>query len=451
VTTSHPVIVVGAGISGLACAYALKKSGHDVLVMESSKTPGGMIHSISEDGFLFETGPQSFNKTGAISTLIEELGIANELITAPPGAPRYLLTRDTLRAVPLSPPAFLASSLFNLRTKFALLSEPFRTTHPPNADESIAAFTRRKFTQELLDLLVAPFVTGIYAGDPEQLSLRAAFPQIHEAEKAAGSIIRGMKQAAKSAAKPKQRPTVSTFQEGNETLVRALATSLDSSLLCGVTVSQIKRTVSRGFSLHVESSLGTSHFDCKSLVLATPAKISAELLETESPATSQLLAEVPYAPVAVVSLGYRRTDVTNPLNGFGFLVHKSPKRRILGSVWNSSLFPARCPQDHVLLTNFFGGALDPEGASEFQLAGGQAHDQLMTILGINADPVALKSTFYRHAIPQCNLGHLDRLAAIQAESAKIPGLYLTGNYIKGPAIGTCVEHAQSVADSIRIG
>lgn len=449
-TTSHSVIVVGAGISGLACAHALKKSGHDILVIDSEAHPGGIIRSASDSGFLFEAGPQSFNNTSRLAALIHDLGIAGELIVAPPRAPRYVLLNGKLKAVPLSPPALLTTSLLSWSTKFSLLAEPFRTTRPPNQEESVASFVRRKFTGELLDRLVAPFVSGIYAGDPKVLSLAGAFPQVYEAEKSAGSIIRGMKRAAKQ--NPSQdRPALASFRNGNHTLTNALAKFLGPSLLLNTRVSSIGRSTNGEFSVIAETTSGAQNFTCRNLVLATPTKTAAEIGHGLAPAVSKLLAEIEYAPISVISLGYRRANVSNSLHGFGFLVPKTAQYRLLGAVWNSSLFPGRTPADHVLLTTFQGGALDTIGALHRYENPELVHDELAQILGIFASPVITRKTFYENAIPQYNLGHLDRLAAIQSELAKIPGLHLTGNYLKGPAIGTCVEHAQSVAESVRIG
>ena len=211
-TTHVPVLIVGAGISGLACAYHLRKSGIDAQIVEAASHPGGVMRSERRDGFLLELGPQSFSGTPPLRNLCRDLGIENELIEAPHSAPRFLLINGQLKPAPLSPPAFFASSLFSPKTKFSIVRDLLGRSAPPYVDESVAAFTLRKFSAELLDKLVGPFVSGIYAGDPKKLSLRAAFPQLHEAERSAGSVIRGMIRAAKSKPSPKQRPTLQSFQ-----------------------------------------------------------------------------------------------------------------------------------------------------------------------------------------------------------------------------------------------
>jgi protoporphyrinogen/coproporphyrinogen III oxidase len=448
VSASHSVIVVGAGISGLACAHALRKSGAQVLVLESSPSPGGMIHSIEEGGYLFEAGPQSFSTTAGLNSLINELGLGSVLVAAPPAAPRYILVNGKLHPVPLSPGSFLSSPFLKWSTKFRILGEAFRKTFPPVEDESIAAFVRRKFTPELLELLVGPFVSGIYAGDPEKISLRAAFPALHEAEKISGSIIRGMKAAAKKHTGPRIKPTLTSFRRGNQKLTDALAEKLGDSLRLGTPVSRITKSSEGRFTIATDSE----QFESQHLVLAIPASVAAALLQKLAPAAAQALSQIEYAPVAVVSLGFSAGDVSQSLDGFGFLVPRSAGLRVLGTVWNSSLFPGRAADNCVLFTSFLGGATDPEvmSLSESSLVD-LVRSELDPLLGLNLGPDISRVTKYEHAIPQYNLGHLDRLAAIQCELAKIPGLHLTGNYLKSPAIGTCIEQAQSVAESIRIG
>jgi len=228
-TPTLPVLVVGGGISGLVCAYALRKAGIEAQLVDASTQPGGVIRSENRDGFLIELGPQSFSGTAALRSLCVDLGIAEQVVQAPHSSPRYVLIDGALKDVPLSPPAMLSSSLLSAQTKWRIARDAFGTTRAPE-DESVAAFVRRKFGAELLDRLVGPFVSGIYAGDPERLSLRAAFPQLYEAEQSAGSVIRGMRRAAKSHGGPRDRPTLLSFRDGNGTLVRALAAKIGPGL-----------------------------------------------------------------------------------------------------------------------------------------------------------------------------------------------------------------------------
>jgi oxygen-dependent protoporphyrinogen oxidase len=450
VTRHVPALVIGGGISGLVCAHALRKSGIDAQLVEASPRPGGVIQSVSREGFLCELGPQSFSSTPALRQLCAELGISNDLLQAPPRAPRFVLIDGELRPVPLSPPALLMSSLIDGLTKWALVRDVFGKSIPPDADESVAAFTRRKFSAQLLDRLVGPFVSGIYAGDPERLSLRSAFPQLYEAEKAAGSIVRGMLRLAKSQKGPRERPTLQSFREGNETLVRALANKLGAALLTETSVAQISVQNGGSFDVHLESNRGDESVSAQSLVLATPTDVTGDLLSKLDSSFESQLSSIECAAIAVVSLGFSKKDIGHSLNGFGFLVPRSTGLRVLGSVWNSSLFPGRAPQGHALLTSFVGGTTDP-AASELKTEEltSLVHHEISPLLSIGSEPVFSNVTIWPRALPQYNLGHSERLATVAKAWSRFPGLWLIGNYLRGPAIGSCIDQALAVAEEVR--
>jgi oxygen-dependent protoporphyrinogen oxidase len=454
VTTHVSTLVVGAGVSGLVCAYAFRKAGIDAYVVESNATPGGVIRSERRDGYLLEFGPQSFNATSALLNLCRELHIDDQLLPAPGNAPRYVLVKGTLRRVPLSPPAFIASSLFGPVTKLRVLRDILGRSSPPESDESVAAFTRRKFSRELLDKLVGPFVSGIYAGDPEKLSLRSAFPQLYEAEKSAGSVIRGLLFSAKKRSASAEKPTLQTFREGNQALIEALTANLGSNLRYGVTAQRIRLTTAShhagisapAFEVTVIDNSREELLTTNRLIIAIPTQQAASLLRDVDPQFESALSAIVYAPVAVVSLGYPKTAVRHSLDGFGFLVPRSSGLRILGTVWNSSLFPNRAPDGHVLLTSFVGGATDPDAVSlrESKIVS-TVHRELASVLGISQPPSFSHVQAWPRAIPQYNLGHsqhMNRLAQLQS---KYRSIRLIGNYLRGPALGACVEQALTVA------
>jgi protoporphyrinogen/coproporphyrinogen III oxidase len=446
-------VIVGAGISGLTCAYALKKSGRTVLVLEASARPGGYIETVEENGFLFELGPQSFSATEPLFKLCQELGLLNQLIEAPRGAPRYIVIHGKLVPVPLSPGAFLASSLLSWRTKFSILADIFRTSVPPDMDESVATFVRTRFTPELLDRLVAPFVSGIYAGDPEKLSLQAAFPKIHEAEKVSGSIIRGSMRLAKSKTVTEQtrRPGLYSFQKGNATLTQSLADFLGTAIRYNAKLEQEIRRDGDCFVLKIESNRDSEEIRAEKLVLATPAGVNANLLRLIAPAATVPSSDIEYAPVTVASHGYRKDQVGTPLRGFGFLIPRNEKMQTLGTVWNSSLFAGRAPADHVLMTSFVGACKSNSGERLSEAESAEiVRREVGHLFRLSGSPVIERVTNHRTAIPQYNIGHTQRLQTIREAAARVPGLWLTGNYWKGPAIGTCIEHALAVAEEIRV-
>jgi oxygen-dependent protoporphyrinogen oxidase len=456
VASAPLTLVIGAGISGLSCAYALQKSGQNVTVLDAGERPGGVIQSLARDGYLAELGPQSFGATGALGEILDELGLNDQVLEAPAAAPRYVWIRQRLACVPMTLPAFLASDLLGWKSKLAILSEPLRTTQPPDGDESVAAFTRRKFSAELLERLVDPFVSGIYAGEAEQISLRAAFPKIYEAEKSAGSVVRGMIKLRKTSAAaaetvPARRPTrLITFRSGNETLVRALADQLGRALRCNAVVERIARK-GAGYLAEVQCNDKSEQISCARLVISTPADTAARLLKGLAPEASLALEGVAYAPLAVVSLGYRREQIRHGLAGFGFLAPRSSGLRGLGTVWNSSLFPGRAPQGQVLLTSFVGGASDPSAATLSSDELSQlVQSELARILGVIGPPAMEHVTRYPRAIPQYNLGHTQRLEKARQALRAVPGLWVVGNYWKGPAVGACFENSLAVAEQVRI-
>jgi protoporphyrinogen/coproporphyrinogen III oxidase len=450
VTAHVPTLVVGAGISGLVCAYALRKAGVDAQVIESNATPGGVIRSERRDGYLLEFGPQSFNTTSALENLCRELHIDDQLLPAPANAPRYVLVKGGLRPVPLSPPAFIASSLFSPLTKLRVLRDILGRSTPPRSDESVAAFTRRKFSRELLDKLVGPFVSGIYAGDPEKLSLRSAFPQLYEAEKSAGSVIRGLLFSARKRSASAEKPALQTFREGNLTLIQALAANLGPNLSCGVTAQRIGLTATSSgtpaFEITVIANGREELLTTNRLIIATPAQQAATLLADVDPQFESALSAIAYAPVAVVSLDYPKSAIHHSLEGFGFLVPRSSGLRILGTVWNSSLFPNRAPGGHALLTSFVGGATDPSAVSlpESEIVS-IVHGELSSVLGISQPPSFSHVQAWQRAIPQYNLGHIQLIDRLDQMQSKYLSIRLIGNYLGGPALGACVEQALTVA------
>ncbi|MFZ0583724.1 MAG: protoporphyrinogen oxidase [Candidatus Acidiferrales bacterium] len=445
------VAVIGAGISGLACAYRLQQSGVDVALVEASDHAGGLIGTVEKGGALFETGPQSFQGTDALLDMIRELGIEGELQKADPRAPRYVYLHGHLRKIPMSPQALLTSSLLGPGSRWKIATEAFKRSKPLSEEETVASFVRRKFGHEILEYLVAPFVSGVYAGDPEQLSLKAAFPTLDEWEREYGSVLRGAMKSRPAKAKGGAAPALCSFRHGVARLPGAMAAKLGERLQTGTTVLDIQRDASSGgggYAIRALRQGQEQHAFVNAVVIATPAYAAGALLGSLSADAPRVLCGIPYAPVAVVAANYYRQRVGDPLEGFGFLVPRGQKVRTLGTVWNSSLFPGRATSGTVTMTSFIGGATDVEIVqhSEQEIAR-IVQDENARILGITGPPIESAVWGYTRALPQYNLGHGHIVEAIRDSERQIPGLFFAGNYLEGPAIGKCVENGFHAAEA----
>ena len=451
-TNLKNAVVVGAGIAGLACAYRLQQLGISVTLLEENDRVGGVIGSVRQNGFLFEKGPQSFLGTEPLLTLVQELGLEGELLRSNPRAPRFVLMKNKLHTIPMSPGALLTSSVLTPGSRFRIVSEAFRKSHAPQKEESVAEFVRRKFGHEILEYLVTPFVSGVYAGDPEKLSLQSAFPSLSEWEQRYGSVLRGAMKSRPAGGKP--RTSLCSFKGGVSALPEALRQRLSESVRLRSRAECVRQAPSGSdsrFQLQLAANGGAAgQIDAGAVVFATPAYITGHLLKPLSERAASLLTGIAYAPVAVVADGYWQRQVGAPLEGFGYLVPRSEGRAVLGTVWNSSLFPGRAPEGMVALTSFAGGATNPELVQmDSRNISDVVESDVAKILDIGGEPVERNVWRYPRALPQYNLGHGEVLGTIREDVAQIPGLFLCGNYLGGPSIGNCIEQAFRTANSVR--
>ena len=380
--------------------------------------------------------------------LVRELGIEGDLETADPHAPRFVYLHGRLKKIPMTPQALLASSFLGVNSRFKIASEPFRSSKPPAKEESVADFVRRKFGHEILEYLVAPFVSGVYAGDPETLSLKAAFPTLEEWEREYGSVLRGAMKSRSDAEKRAGPPPLCSFRDGVASIANAIASKLGDSLRVGAQVVSVARA--SGYEICFEQAGRSEKLTAAAVVVSTPAYIASHQVASISSPLAHTLSGVAYAPVAVVASGYYDRQIAEGLTGFGFLIPRSEKVRTLGTVWNSSLFPGRAPDGSVVMTSFIGGATDPKLVehSDAEIAA-IVEAENARILGITGPPIASVVWKYVKALPQYNLGHGHIVEAIREGERQNPGLFFCGNYLAGPALGKCVETATQTAQAIR--
>ncbi len=444
------IAVVGAGVSGLATGYALQRAGRDVVVLEAGHTAGGVVRTQRWQDALIELGANSFQmKSPELRRLFAELGIEKELISGSDTAKNRFILRDgRLQAVPMSPPAAIRTGILSGRAKLRLLAEPFIRSIG-DEDESLASFMRRRFGAEVVDYIVNPFIAGVYAADPEQLSLRAVFPLLAELEQEHGSVIRGMiarmRRARGEKKAPKERGLFS-FREGMQTIARALAEKLGANLRTRHAVRQIRKN-GRHFELEIDTSDGERTIRAGQVVLATPSYVSARLAQDIAPQAAAALNTISYPPLAIVHHLIAREHIGHALDGFGFLVPEKEQRSTLGCIFSSSLFPGRSPQGLVLLTTFIGGQRQPELTRLPERAIGRlAFDELKELLDISAEAQAERVHIIEKAIPSYGLQHPHLLQQIAAQERD--GLYFGGNFRGGPSVGDCLLNGLQRADSI---
>ena len=436
-------IVIGGGVSGLAAGFHLARAGVAVTLLEGTERLGGVLETRREGEWLAELGPNTVAERAPLAKLIEAAGLAGERLPASPAASRrYLWRRGALHALPQSPPQLLTSPLLSWRGKATLAREPWAPAASTEREESVAEFVRRRFGAEALEVFAAPFVSGIFAGDPERLSMRWTLPRVLAFEQAHGSVLRGARAARRAGATGLRQPVVS-FRGGLATLTEKLASEIPD-VRRGARVDAVRRD---GDGFLVESTAGA--FAARNVVIAVPAPQTACLLFPASEGKSAGLAELPYAPVAVVALGYPRAAIAHPLDGFGFLAAPSSGLRLLGCLFSSTLFADRTPPGHVLLTCFLGGRTAPDlvQLDDAELTRIAAEDVART-LGARGAPVFAAIRKTQRAIPQYELGH-HRFLDLAADLERTPpGLHLAGNWLHGAGVADCVERGAAVASAI---
>ena len=457
VTGARDVIIVGAGISGLTVAYFLRRAGMSVTVLDPGAAPGGTMQTIMDGEWMVETGPNSaLETTPLFGEMFDGLGIAGERLYADHRADRRYILRDAvLHPLPMSPGAFLASSLWSVAGKLRLMKEPF--VGRAAEEETVAQFVRRRLGEEFLEYAINPFVAGVYAGDPAALSVRAAFPKLYALEERYGGLIRGMVRGAgerrKRAEKAKDRARMFSFRMGMQTFPIALGRYLGDGLRLMCTAVSVGRKEGPGsapaFVVRYRQEGEPGSLEAPALVLAVPAYIAGDFIRPFSESLGDALGGIFYPPVAEVFLGFPDSQVGRPLDGFGYLIPEKEKRKILGTIWTSALFPGRAPEGHVALTTFVGGARQPSLARlDDRDLTRTVVSELRSLMGVTGDPVYANIIRWEKAIPQYNLGHLSLVEEIRGLERQVPGLYLCGNYRGGIAVGDCLMSGERLAGRI---
>ncbi|PJJ74556.1 oxygen-dependent protoporphyrinogen oxidase [Thermoflavifilum aggregans] len=446
-----PVLILGAGITGLALGYLLQQQGVDFIILEKDSRPGGHIRSFREGPYLMDAGPNSLQaQYPVVQQMIDELGLqAQQIFARPAASRRYIVRRGKLHPLPMRPKDLLVSRLLSFRAKMQLLREPFVKPAREQAAETLASFVRRRLGEEWLNYVVNPFIAGVFAGDPERLHAASAFPMLYRLEQEYGSLLKGMKQMAKSKqnANP-ARGQLFSFESGMQALPDALYARLHQQVLTEMPVSSI-RCQAGSFEVICRQGADSQTFTSQVLVSTLPAYALAALADGDWAWIKPHLQAIVYPPVMVVFAAYPLHAIQRPLDGFGFLVPAKENLSFLGAIWNSAIFPGRAPADQAAFTLFAGGMRHPEIATTNQQEWAtRMLKEFEKIMDIHQPPVFTRQWCWNEAIPQYDLSYPTHISAFQQLEQQFPGLYLAGNYRGGISVGNCLQTARQLAERI---
>jgi oxygen-dependent protoporphyrinogen oxidase len=440
------VAIIGGGIAGLSAAYELQQRGVSTRVIESSDRPGGVIFTERFDGWVVDGGPDSLlvQKPAAVA-LCRELGIADRLVSTLPPRTAYVLRDGRLHALaegsflgfPLKVTALAKSSLFTLGGKIRLAGELF-VPQGGGDDESIASFVRRRFGHEAAEYLADPLLAGIHAGDAERLSVRSLFPRLLDAERQHGSVLKAFRALH---VKPSPQGAFVSLPGGTGEFAEAVAAALEpETIMLNARALELRRNG----VWRIETAVG--RVESRAVILATPAYVTGGLLRSLDTSLAALCEGIPYASTVTVAFGYRADQVSHPMKGSGFVVPRVERIALLAGTWVTSKWPGRAPPGHVLLRAFLGGGRDPHriDAGDAELIE-TARRELTEVLGITGEPLFARLFRWTRQSPQYEVGHLQRVAAIEQRTAGLPGVFVAGSGFRAIGIPDCVADGRDTA------
>jgi oxygen-dependent protoporphyrinogen oxidase len=449
------IIVLGAGISGLATAYWLQKDGFDVHVLEKKSDAGGAMESFKENNFLIDFGPNSgLETTPLIRILAEEVGIVNEMIYANESSnKRYILKNEELHQLPTSPQAFIKTKLFSTKAKLRVMAEPFIGRSNDGYYQSMAQFVSRRLGQEFLDYAIDPFVSGVFAGDPEKLSVKSAFPKLYRLEEVYGGLIKGMIKGARERKKrieqSKQNAKMFSFKNGMQSFPLAIAKKINNKILFDCAIKKVRKGINEWI---VEYQKDNNIFEIKSdLVLSTiPVDAASEVFENLDKEFHKHSANIYYPPVMVLYLAFNKKDIGQSLDGFGFLIPSKEKKSFLGAIWSSAIFQNRCDEENAVFTLFIGGARNSKiFETETEKLTRNVLKEFKSIMKTDSDPLLIKSKFWERAIPQYNIGYIVHENYFDTFEKNNPGIFISGNFRGGISVGDCIKNSEAVFNKIK--
>lgn len=455
----RPVVVIGAGIAGLTCAYQLKKRGHKVVVLERQPRAGGLINSVRTGPYLLEVGPNTVpDRHGTLQAMIDELDLRDQVVSPNHKANRRYIVRDgRMVALPSSPKTFITSEFLSPAAKLRLFKEPLIEPFGADdeVDESLANFVKRRFGQEVVDYALNPFVAGTYGGQPEHLSLKHTFSRLKVLEQEEGSILGG---GIKRALRPKKGEIggrapgtgeLVNFRDGESTLTNALAGALGDDLRLNVTTKQLRQRADSSWEISALQGEHEITIEAEAVVFATPAWAISEVEALDAkaqPIDLSAFGAVPYSPISVCVLAYKKADLGRPLDGFGVLIPQVEGFNTLGAIFASTIFEGRAPEDQGVMIVFIGGARAPQDAflpEEERLR--MAQEDMGKLIGLHGEPQLVIHHTWARGIPQYEVGYGRTLSQIDGIEAQHEGLLFTGNYREGISVSDAAHHAAKTA------
>lgn len=449
--STKKIVIIGAGISGLITAYLLSRKGFDLTVLESKPSVGGSIESVVENGFLFDKGPNSaLETTPLISKLVQELNLQDELLYANKEAnKRYILRNDVLHPLPMNPKALFETKLFSSKAKLRIFLEPFISRSNDGYYQSVAEFVTRRLGKEFLDYVINPFVAGVFAGKPEELSVKSAFPKLYALEEEYGGLIigtiRSIRKRKKRAEKSKQSAKMLSFKSGMIALPKAIANYLGANVLTNAEVYSIIKSDDR-YKVIYRIGAEDRSINCDAIISTVPAHIAGNLFEKFDERFKLHCDSIYYPPVLVYFLAYHKKDITQPLDGFGFLIPEKENKPFLGALWSSAIFPFRADDNFATFTLFIGGSRNPDFVKEDRNnLLNKVRKEFEQLMKVNGEPVYSSFRFWEKAIPQYNLGYIEHEKFFDEFEKQNPGLIISGNFRGGISVGDCIKNSEIVA------
>ena len=449
------IVVLGAGISGLATAYWLSKENFDITILEKKDVVGGSMESVLLNGMLFDRGPNSgLETTPIVKQLVEELDLKEKFLYATKkGNKRYILRDGILHPLPMGGPAFLKTKLFSTGAKLRLFAEPFIGRSKDGYYQSIAQFVQRRLGKEFLDYAINPFVAGVYAGKPEELSVKSAFPKLFALEEKYGGLIvgtvRSIRERKKRKEIAKQSAKMCSFTEGMQALPVAIYKRMRENIILNAAATSVRKE-GNGYLVNYTENGESKVINADAVLSTIQAFELSEVIRDFDGLLSNRLNSIYHPPVMVLFLTYKVADIPVPLDGFGFLIPAKENRSFLGALWSSVIFEDRTPPDTASFTLFVGGSRNADiFTSPIEEIIPKVISEFNEIMKIKSKPDLVDHRFWHKSIPQYNLGYIEHENYFDKFEELNKGFFLSGNFRGGISVGDCIKNSEIVYEKVK--